>query len=61
LCGPATGGLFPTGRDAAAEIEAAREAWTFDAKLHPSLTTKDSHIVGITNLRQRAPRAARAP
>ncbi len=53
--GPETHGLFLKGREAETEIEAAREAWTFDAKLHPSLTAADSHIVEITKLKARAP------
>ena len=61
LLAPDTRGLFLKGREAQSELDAAREAWTFDAGLHPSLTAKDAHIVEITKLRPRAPRAARAP
>jgi 16S rRNA (guanine527-N7)-methyltransferase len=50
-----TRGLFLKGREAEAEIEAARAAWAFDARLHPSLTSADSHLVEITNLAARAP------
>ena len=53
--GTQTRGLFLKGREAEAEIEAARGAWTFDARLHPSLTAADAHIVEITKLAARAP------
>jgi 16S rRNA (guanine527-N7)-methyltransferase len=57
-----TRGLFLKGRDAESEIEAARETWTFDARLHPSLTATDAHVVEIANLQPREhPSAARAP
>jgi 16S rRNA (guanine527-N7)-methyltransferase len=60
--GAQTCGLFLKGRDAEAEIEAARKAWTFDARLHPSLTATDAHVVEIANLRHRERTgAARAP
>lgn len=55
--GAGTRALLLKGREAEKEIEAAREAWSFDAKLHSSLTAKDAHIVEIANLRPRAPRA----
>lgn len=48
--GPATLGLFPKGKEAAAELEAARAAHTFTADLVPSLTT-DSAIVRVKGLR----------
>jgi 16S rRNA (guanine527-N7)-methyltransferase len=56
--GPSTRGLFLKGREAEAEIEAARETWDFTVRLHPSLTSPDSHIVEVTKLR---PRGASAP
>ena len=49
--GPGTRGLFLKGREAEAEIEAARADWHFVPRLHPSLTSRDSHIVEITELR----------
>jgi 16S rRNA (guanine527-N7)-methyltransferase len=49
--GPATRGLFLKGREAESEIEAARASFDFTARLHPSLTSPDSHIVEVTSLR----------
>ena len=49
--GPGTRGLFLKGDDAEAEIEAARAAWDFAARLHPSLTSSQSHIVEVSRLR----------
>lgn len=51
--GPKTRGLFLKGREAEAEIEAARNNWDFDVRLHPSLTAPDSQIVEVTELRPR--------
>jgi 16S rRNA (guanine527-N7)-methyltransferase len=51
--GPGTRGLFLKGREAEAEIEAARANWDFALRLHPSLTSTDSHIVEITELNPR--------
>lgn len=51
--GPGTRGLFLKGREAEAEIEAARANWDFAFCLHPSLTSADSHIVEVTELRPR--------
>ena len=51
----ATVGVFPKGRDAAAELEVARQMWTFSAELLPSRTEGDAHIVLI-----RHPEAKRA-
>jgi len=51
--GERTRGLFLKGREAEAEIEAAREDWEFTSGLHPSLTSS-SHIVQVTALRPRA-------
>ena len=48
--GPETRGLFLKGRETHAEIEAARADWNFAFRLHPSLTSVDSHIVEITEL-----------
>jgi 16S rRNA (guanine527-N7)-methyltransferase len=48
-----TRGLFPKGREAEAEIEAAKKDWEFGSRLHPSLTARDSHIVEVTGLRPR--------
>ena len=46
----ATLGLFPKGKEAAAELEAARREHTFTADLVPSRTV-DSAIVRVTGLR----------
>jgi 16S rRNA (guanine527-N7)-methyltransferase len=51
--GPDTRGLFLKGREAEAEIAEARRGWDFAARLHPSLTAADSHIVEVTALRPR--------
>ncbi|MGA7458360.1 MAG: 16S rRNA (guanine(527)-N(7))-methyltransferase RsmG [Methyloceanibacter sp.] len=55
--GPATRGLFLKGREAESEIEAARASFDFTARLHPSLTSADSHIVEVTSLRSRGAHA----
>jgi len=57
--GPRTRGLFLKGREAEAEIEAAKMKWDFAASLHPSLTSAGSHIVEVRALRPRD--KARAP
>jgi len=59
--GERTKGLFPKGREAEAELAAARKDWEFDFRLHPSLTTENSHIVGVTGLRPRATAKAGTP
>jgi 16S rRNA (guanine527-N7)-methyltransferase len=51
--GERTRGLFPKGREAKAEVEAAREGWLFDCRLHPSRTARDSNIIEVTALRRR--------
>jgi 16S rRNA (guanine527-N7)-methyltransferase len=51
--GPQTRGLFLKGREAEAEIEAAKSAWDFAALLHPSITSAESHIVEVRALRPR--------
>lgn len=43
-------GLFPKGRDAEAELTAARRRWRFDADLLPSRTAPDARIVRVTSL-----------
>ena len=58
--GVKTRGLFLKGREAEAEIELAREAWAFNARLHPSLTAPDSHIVEVTALAPRPTARRRA-
>ena len=53
--GEGTRGLFLKGREAEAEIEAARPGWAFASRLYPSMTAKDANIVEVTGLRERAP------
>ena len=48
--GSATLGLFPKGKEAATELSAAHEQYTFTADLVPSRTV-DSAIVRVTDLR----------
>jgi 16S rRNA (guanine527-N7)-methyltransferase len=52
--GEGTRGLFLKGRETEAEIEAAKAGWTFDVRLHPSLTAEDARIVEVTDLHRRA-------
>jgi 16S rRNA (guanine527-N7)-methyltransferase len=54
LFGPSTVGLFPKGRNAAAEIEAAKANWTFTAVLHRSRTERDAAVVEIRELQPRS-------
>jgi 16S rRNA (guanine527-N7)-methyltransferase len=51
--GPGTRGLFLKGRDAEAEIEAARASFDFSFRMHPSGTSADSYVVEIGDLRAR--------
>lgn len=48
--GPHTLGVFPKGREAEAEISAARERWSFDSALEPSLTDAGGRIVVVRAL-----------
>lgn len=43
-------GLFPKGRDAEAELTAARERWRFQADLLPSRTASDARILRVSSL-----------
>jgi 16S rRNA (guanine527-N7)-methyltransferase len=51
--GSDTRGLFLKGREAEAEIEEARREWSFDYRLHPSLTSAGSFIVEVRRLHPR--------
>ncbi|MGD9501122.1 MAG: 16S rRNA (guanine(527)-N(7))-methyltransferase RsmG [Methyloceanibacter sp.] len=51
--GPKTRGLFLKGRDAEAEIAAARTRFDFGCRVYPSITAKDSCIVAVTDLRRK--------
>ncbi|GAB5374069.1 MAG: 16S rRNA (guanine(527)-N(7))-methyltransferase RsmG [Acuticoccus sp.] len=48
--GKETVGLFPKGRDAATEIDMARQEYQFDLETRPSLTDPDGAILVVTNL-----------
>ena len=43
-------GLFPKGREVAAELTAARETWTFEADVIPSRTDSSAGILRISSL-----------
>lgn len=47
---PQTMGLFLKGRDAEAELDAARERWAFESTLHPSLSDAGGRIVLVRAL-----------
>jgi 16S rRNA (guanine527-N7)-methyltransferase len=49
-----TTGLFPKGRDAEIELTQARESWTFDVEILPSLTDPDARILRITSVENRS-------
>src|SRR5262249_52426960 len=55
-----TRGLFLKGREAEAEVEAAKAEWDFTARLVPSPTGANSHTVEATNLPPRAERGPRS-
>jgi 16S rRNA (guanine527-N7)-methyltransferase len=56
---PETRGLFLKGRDARREIDAAGRRFSFECRLHPSLTAKESSIVEISSLAKRKEAKAR--
>lgn len=45
-----TTGLFLKGREAETEVDAARERWTFDSRLQPSLSDSGGRIVVVRGL-----------
>ena len=45
-----TRGLFPKGRNVAAELTEAGESWRFDARLVPSRTDPEGHIVHLRSV-----------
>jgi 16S rRNA (guanine527-N7)-methyltransferase len=51
LFASSTIGLFPKGRRAAAEVEAARQDWQFELDLVPSLTEREGRIAVLRHLR----------
>ncbi len=53
LFGPQTVGVFPKGRDAGVEVEAAARIFEFRLRLEPSLTEADARIVVIESLKLR--------
>lgn len=46
-----TVGLFLKGREAESEVQEARNAWSFEGTLHPSLTDSDGRIVVVRALK----------
>jgi 16S rRNA (guanine527-N7)-methyltransferase len=54
LFGPSTVGLFPKGRNAAAEVDEAKAKWAFTAVLHPSRTERDATVVEIRDVKPRS-------
>jgi 16S rRNA (guanine527-N7)-methyltransferase len=46
-------GLFPKGRDAAAELTEAEKTWRFDVEILPSRTDSQARILRITHLESR--------
>jgi 16S rRNA (guanine527-N7)-methyltransferase len=50
---PDTRGFFLKGREAEAEVQAAKAEWDFTARLMPSVTSANSYIVEVTALRPR--------
>ncbi len=53
-----TTGLFLKGREAGTEVDAARERWTFDGVLQPSVTDAGGRIVVIRALEARTQEAS---
>jgi 16S rRNA (guanine527-N7)-methyltransferase len=51
--GSDTRGLFMKGHEAETEIEVAGREWSFDYRLHPSLTSAGASIVEVTRLHPR--------
>ncbi|MEZ5898732.1 MAG: 16S rRNA (guanine(527)-N(7))-methyltransferase RsmG [Hyphomicrobiaceae bacterium] len=51
--GPSTVGLFSKGREAAAEIEQARQGWTFTAELNPSVTDPQGSVLLLKSLKRK--------
>jgi 16S rRNA (guanine527-N7)-methyltransferase len=45
-----TVGLFLKGRDAAAELDAAKKLWSFNAVLTPSRTEAGAYVVSVSDL-----------
>jgi 16S rRNA (guanine527-N7)-methyltransferase len=48
-----TVGLFPKGRDAAAELTEAEKLWRFDVKILPSRTDSEARILRVAHLESR--------
>lgn len=53
FCGPNTVGVYPKGRDAAAEVAKAEFGWDFDGSFVPSLTDRDASVVVVRELKRR--------
>ena len=52
LFGPETVGLFLKGQAALTEIEVARQQWSFDVSLVPSVTAADASVVVVRRLKR---------
>ncbi len=52
--GPDTVGLFLKGQAAEAEVEVARQQWSFDVSLVPSVTAADASVVVVRRLMRRS-------
>ena len=53
LFASSTVGLFLKGRDAAAELQAAKKLWNFQSELVPSRTERDARIVVVRKLERK--------
>lgn len=53
FCGPSTLGLYPKGREADAEVTAARERYAFDLTRHPSSSDPEATILAVRALAMR--------
>ena len=51
LLAPGGIGVFPKGASAPAEIEAAMQHWRFDLERFPSITSENSEILKLSNIR----------
>ncbi|WP_281981130.1 16S rRNA (guanine(527)-N(7))-methyltransferase RsmG [Thalassorhabdomicrobium marinisediminis] len=47
--------LFPKGKTFQSEIDAAKNDWSFDYKLHPSITSSEAKILELARILRREP------